>query len=174
IKLNPAGTTVIQGLNDYEAFRIVNQALPLSPWMPQPVDSIPGYTFSQRITDEPLTFPITDDSPGFWSPLFHFIPVSVPSLDFVLYHHFSATHDLAVFTAFFLVSQLIPGSGGARRNIMYRDQPNHVGPRMAKVYTTGGRDGTGSSERRDVEYVEMKIGPMKEYLEKHFDYDFTL
>lgn len=44
---------------------------------------------------------------------------------------------------------------------MYRDQPNHVGPRMAKVYTTGGQDGKGSSERRDVEYVEMKIGPMK-------------
>lgn len=44
---------------------------------------------------------------------------------------------------------------------MYRDQPNHVGPRMAKVYTTGGREGKGSSERRDVEYVEMKIGPMK-------------
>lgn len=46
---------------------------------------------------------------------------------------------------------------------MYRDQPDarEGEKRLAKVYTTGGREGKGSGERRDVEWVEMKVGPMR-------------
>lgn len=57
--------------------------------MDQPIDSIPGYTFSQRITDDPLDGEEPSKWSGFWSPLFHFLPISVPELDLKLYHHFS-------------------------------------------------------------------------------------
>lgn len=44
--------------------------------------------------------------------------------------------------------------------------------RRAKVYTTGGHEGKGSSEGRDVDWVEMQVGTMKEYLKKEFGFGF--
>lgn len=75
---------------------------------------------------------------------------------------------LASFTAFWLITKIIPNSGGARRSMMYAEKPGM--PRKAKVYTTGGEESNGSQEGRDVEWVPMETGPMREYLIKHFGY----
>ncbi|KAJ7499872.1 arylamine N-acetyltransferase 1 [Mycena latifolia] len=168
---DPAGETIM-GLNDFEAYRLVYETLPLSPNMTKPVDTIPGYTLYRRIAPVGTshTLPITDASPGYWTPLFHFLLASVPLADFMLYHHFSASHELAAFTAFWLVTRIIPGSGGARRSMMYAEKEGEG--RRAKVYTTGGPEGQGSEAGRDVEWVEMETGPMKEYLAREFGFKF--
>ncbi|KAJ6579627.1 arylamine N-acetyltransferase 1 [Mycena vulgaris] len=168
---DPAGETIL-GLNDFEAYRLVHEVLPLSPHTTPPVDSIAGYTLSRRIAPvgTPHTLPITTTSPGYWSPLFHFHLISVPLPDFMLYHHFSASHELAAFTAFWLITRLIPGGRGARRQMMYAEKAGEG--KRAKVYTTGGPEARGSDEGRDVEWVEMETGPMKEYLAREFGFKF--
>ncbi|KAJ6615460.1 hypothetical protein B0H10DRAFT_1801372 [Mycena sp. CBHHK59/15] len=168
---DPAGETIM-GLNEYEAYRLVHEHLPLSPHMTRPVDSVPGFTLYRRIAPvgTPHTLPVTPASPGFWTPLFHFHLLSVGVYDFALYHHFSASHETAAFTAFWFVTRVIPGSGGARRSMMYADKEGHG--RRAKVYTTGGLEARGSDQGRDVEWVEMETGPMKAYLTREFGFRF--
>ncbi|GAA5971583.1 hypothetical protein JCM11641_000650 [Rhodosporidiobolus odoratus] len=165
------GETVL-GLNQYEAFRLEHEYLPLSPNHTQPIDNIKGWTLYRYITppDTPISLPLQSDAPGFFSPQFHFYPISIGLLDFRLYHHFSASHELASFTAFWLVTKLIPGTGGARRSMLYADKPGEG--RRAKVYTTGGTEGKGSLQGRDVEWVEMETEPMKAYLRKEFGMGF--
>ncbi|KAF8173758.1 hypothetical protein K438DRAFT_1849925 [Mycena galopus ATCC 62051] len=168
---DPAGE-IISGLNEFEAYRLIYETLPLSPNMSQPIDTIPGYTLYRRIAPvgTPHVLPITAASPGYWSPLFHFLLISTPLADFRLYHHFSASHEMAAFSAFWLITRIIPGSGGARRSMMYAETEGK-GTR-AKVYTTGGPEAQGSEEGRDVEWVEMETGPVKEYLTKEFGFKF--
>ncbi|KAK7053740.1 peptidase-S9 domain-containing protein, partial [Favolaschia claudopus] len=168
---DPEGETIL-GLNDFEAYRLVYEILPLSPNMTPPVDNIPGYTLYRRFgpVGTPHTLPISADSPGYWSPLFHCFLVSVPIADFMLYHHFSASHELAAFSAFWLITRIIPGSGGARRSMMYAEKEGQG--KRAKVYTTGGFEGRGSEEGRDVEWVDMETGPVKEYLTREFGFKF--
>lgn len=74
-----AHNETVSGANEFEAYQLRNEVIPLSSWMPRPVDEIPGWTFYRYITPvgTPVTLPITDATPGFWSPLFHFLPISV-------------------------------------------------------------------------------------------------
>ncbi|KAJ7672256.1 arylamine N-acetyltransferase 1 [Mycena polygramma] len=168
---DPAGE-IIAGLNEFEAYRLVYEELPLSPHMTKPVDNIAGYTLYRRIAPvgTPHALPITANSPGYWSPLFHFHLISVATADFKLYHHFSASHEMAAFTAFWLITRLIPGSSGARRSMMYAEKAGEG--KRAKVYTTGGPEAQGSDEGRDVEWVDMETGAVKEYLAKEFGFKF--
>ncbi|KAJ7695849.1 arylamine N-acetyltransferase 1 [Mycena olivaceomarginata] len=144
-----AGETIL-GLNDFEAYRLSYEELPLSPHMTPPVDNIPGYTLYRRIAPvgTPHALPITPNSPGYWSPLFHFLPVSVPLADFALYHHFSASHEMASFTA-------RRGRARGRRCI------RRVGRRRR-----------GATRAGDVEWVEMDTGTVKAYLTKEFGFKF--
>ncbi|TKA55044.1 hypothetical protein B0A53_02519 [Rhodotorula sp. CCFEE 5036] len=171
----------VLGLNPYEAFRLVHEQLPLGPQQSAPIDSLPGWTMYRLIRPcppapsvlEPLSLPLPSDdvlrSQGaYWTPQFHFHLQSVPLLDYRLYHHFSASHNIGSFYAFFLVTRLLPGTGGARRSLMYADKEGQ--PRRAKVFTTGGDDAKGSLESRDVEWVDMEVGPMKRYLAKEFGF----
>ncbi len=68
------------------------------------------------------------------------------------------------------MTKVIPNSGGARRSLMYQDKEGL--PRRAKVYTTGGEEAQGSEAGRDVEWVDMKVGPFKAFLAKEFEYKF--
>ncbi|BGP23037.1 arylamine N-acetyltransferase [Rhodotorula toruloides] len=171
VKLS-SGETVL-GLNEYEGFKIVNEQLPLSPHQTPPIDTMPGWTFYRFIPppNTPLSLPIDDSTPGYWSPQFHFHLLSIPLLDYRLLHHFSATHEVGSFYAFWLVTRLLPGTGGARRSMMFAEKEGQD-VRRAKVYTTGGHDGKGCLEGRDVEWVDMETGPMREYLEREFGYKF--
>jgi len=172
-RIKLANNETVLGLNPYEAFTLQHEHLPLLSSQTQPIDPGPeGWTLSRRITPpgQPVSLPISSSSPGYWSPLFHFQVMSASLLDFRLYHHFSASHDLAVFTAFWLVTKLIPDSGGARRSMLYADREGKG--RRAKVYTTGGHEAKGSLEGRDVEWVDMETSVMKEYLKKEFGFGF--
>lgn len=144
--------------------------------MPKPIDFIDGWTLYRRITPTgtPITLPIDETTPttgAYWSPLFHMLPISVPVLDFQLFHHYSASHPLASFTAFWLVTKLIPGGGGARLSMMYTEREGDE-EKKAKVYVTGGEEGQGSEEGREVRWVPMQTEPMREFLAKEFDYKF--
>ncbi|KAF7297410.1 Peptidase-S9 domain-containing protein [Mycena indigotica] len=164
---NPDGETVL-GLNEFEAYRLLHEDLPLNANVARPIDNIPGYTLYKRIAPvgTSISLPVTDESPGYWSPQFHFYLISVTKPDFMLYHHYSATHVNASFTAFWLVTKLIPGGKGARLQMMYADKEGEG--RRAKVYITGGPEAQGSLAGRDVQWVDMETGPMKEFLVKHF------
>lgn len=142
--------------------------------MPKPIDTIAGWTLYRRVAPEgEAVFPINATSPtAHWTPHFHFLPISIPVLDIQLYNHYSATHDLAFFTGHWLVTRVIPGTQGARRTMMYRERPDQPGKRLAKLVTTGGVEAKGSTASRDVEWVEMETGPMKECLEKEFGFKF--
>jgi len=67
--LKLADEYVVPGLNSYEAFRLKKEQLPLSPWMPKPIDSIEGYTVSRWVTPvgTKIAFPITAETPGYWT-----------------------------------------------------------------------------------------------------------
>ncbi|KAJ6483819.1 arylamine N-acetyltransferase 1 [Mycena vitilis] len=162
---DPAGE-IIAGLNEFEAYRLVHEELPLSPHMTKPVDNIAGYTLYRRIAPvgTPHAVPITANSPG------STVVWSFGAADFKLYHHFSASHEMAAFTAFWLITRLIPGSNGAHRSMMYAEKVGEG--KRAKVYTTGGPEARGSDEGRDVEWVDMETGAVKEYLAKEFGFKF--
>ncbi|KAJ7054679.1 arylamine N-acetyltransferase 1 [Mycena amicta] len=163
LSTDPQGE-IILGLNEFEGYRLIHEHLPLNPNVARPIDSIPGYTLYRRVAPvgTSLSLPITDDSPGYWSPQFHFYLISVSKPDFMLYHHYSASHPNASFTAFWLVTRLIPGGKGARLQMMYADKEGEG--RKAKAQ--------GSLEGRDVQWVDMETGPMKEFLVKNFGYRF--
>lgn len=42
----------------------------------------------------------------------------------------------------------------------------------AKIHTTGGDESNGGTQERDVEFIEMKIGPMKAHLIKEWGFIF--
>lgn len=178
----------VLGLNPYEAFRLVHEELPLGSHQTAPIDTLPGWTMYRLIRPGPPSSASTDSTPtrlaplalplpsdevlrsegAYWTPQFHFHLLSVPLLDYRLYHHFSASHSVGSFYAFFLVTRLLPGTGGARRSLMYADKEDQ--PRRAKVFTTGGDEARGSLESRDVEWVDMEVGPMKRYLAREFGF----
>lgn len=47
------------------------------------------------------------------------------------------------------------------------------GRRRAKVYTTGGEEGRGRKEGRDIVWVNMEVGAMRDYLAKEFEFRFA-
>jgi len=142
--------------------------------VPKPIDSVPGWTLYRRVAPAgEAVFPINPASPAaHWTPHFHFKLISIPTLDIQLYNHYSATHHLAFFTGHWLVTRALPGTGGARRSMMFRERPGQTGKRTAKLATTGGTEARGSTESRDVEYVEMETGPVKEVLAREFGFKF--
>lgn len=105
-------------------------------------------------------------------PLYHFHLASLSNANLGLLHHYSATHELAAFTAFFLVTKLVPGTGGARRSLMFGKKDVEAGRTKAKVHTTGGSEAQGSTEARDVEWVEMETGTMRDFLAREWGFRF--
>lgn len=77
----------------------------------------------------------------------------------------------SAFTSFWLITRLIPNTNGARLSMMYTEQPGDE-RKCAKVYITGGEEGQGSQEGREVRWVKMETGEMRAFLEKEFGYKF--
>lgn len=92
VPLKLAAETVVPGLNSYEAFRLVKEELPLSQGMAKPIDNIEGYTVSRWVTPPgvKIQLPIVEgQTEGYWSPFYHFLPLSIPLLDHGMYHWYS-------------------------------------------------------------------------------------
>lgn len=144
-----------------------------------PIDVIPGWTIYQRVQPKgvPVSLPIVDDAPGHWSPLCHWLLNSVSLRDVEEYNFYSAAHQKAAFPGFLLVTRLLPGTGGARRSLMCMTEHLEAAQKRgevgrAKVHTTGGTAGEGGDEERDVEWVEMETGKLREHLEKDWGFKF--
>ncbi|KAK7057542.1 UPF0029 domain-containing protein [Favolaschia claudopus] len=168
------GATVA-GLNARESWTIRNEPLPHDPADSPPIDVIPGWTMYRRTPTSPGskfdTHPNVPDvaTPSIWAHQFHFILASITIRDIGLYDHYSQNHPLAAFTGFFLVTRILPGTGGARRSVMFAEHMVKDGVRRAKVHTTGGDAGDGP---RDIEYIPMETGPMRAFLEREFGFVF--
>ncbi|KAJ7188646.1 arylamine N-acetyltransferase 1 [Mycena filopes] len=170
------GATVA-GLNPFEAWTMRHQPLPHDPADTPPIDIIPGWTMYRRTSSLPSGFTShpnapTPDEPSIWAHQYHFLLASITVRDIGLYDHYSQAHGLAAFTGFFLVTKLLPGTGGARRSVMFAEHMVKAdGVRRARVHTTGGTQGDAAGPR-DIEYVAMQTGPMREFLEKEFGFVF--
>ncbi|KAJ7733545.1 arylamine N-acetyltransferase 1 [Mycena maculata] len=167
------GATVA-GLNPYEAWTLRYEPLPHEPADTPPIDIIPGWTMYRRTPPLGSSFPSAPDAntPSAWAHQFHFILASITVRDIGLYDHYSQAHPLAAFTGFFLVTRLLPGTGGARRSVMFAEHMAHGGVRNARVHTTGGAQGDAGGPR-DIEYVPMETGPMRVFLEREFGFVFN-
>ncbi|KAJ7287234.1 arylamine N-acetyltransferase 1 [Mycena rebaudengoi] len=106
------------------------EPLPHDPADEPPIDVIPGYTIYRRTpppppsSSSPATFacyPAPPDltTPSIWAHQAHFLLASITIRDIGLYDHYSQAHPLAAFPNFFLVTRLLPGTGGARRSVMF-------------------------------------------------------
>ncbi|KAJ7072645.1 arylamine N-acetyltransferase 1 [Mycena amicta] len=165
------GATVL-GLNPFEAWTIRHEPFPHEPEDPAPIDVIPGWTMYRRTPLPGSSFAGVPDPTlaSEWVHQYHFLLSSITVRDIGLFDYYSQAHPLAAFTGFFLVTRLLPGTGGARRSVMFAEHMAKDGKRLAKVHTTGGLDNTGAP--RDVEYVPMETGPMRCFLEKEFGFVF--
>ncbi|KAJ7209729.1 arylamine N-acetyltransferase 1 [Mycena pura] len=164
------GATVL-GLNPFEAWTMRHEPFPHEPEDTPPIDVIAGYTMYRRTPPTGGAFSTVPDmtTPSKWSHQYHFLLSSITVRDIGLFDYYSQAHPLAAFTGFFLVTRLLPGTGGARRSVMFAERMAKDGKRLAKVHTTGGVAGDGP---RDVEYVPMETGPMKAFLEREFGFIF--
>ncbi|KAJ6495770.1 arylamine N-acetyltransferase 1 [Mycena vitilis] len=164
------GATVA-GLNPFEAWTIRNEPLPHDPADTPPIDVILGWTMYRRTPPKGESFsgPPDAETRSTWAHQFHFLLASITVRDIGLYDHYSQAHPLAAFTGFFLVTRLLPGTGGARRSVMFAEHMAKDGVRRARVHTTGGAADDGP---RDIEYVPMETGPMRAFLEREFGFVF--
>jgi hypothetical protein len=166
------GATVA-GLNPFEAWTIRHEPLPHEQADTPPIDVIPGWTMYRRTPPAGDSFPFPDapdaTTPSTWAHQYHFLLASITVRDIGLYDHYSQAHPLAAFTGFFLVTRLLPGTGGARRSVMFAEHMARDGARQARVHTTGG---TAGKAPRDIEYVPMETGPMRAFLEREFGFVF--
>jgi hypothetical protein len=166
------GATVA-GLNPFEAWTIRHEPLPHEQADTPPIDVIPGWTMYRRTPPAGCSFPFPDApdaaTPSTWAHQYHFLLASITVRDIGLYDHYSQAHPLAAFTGFFLVTRLLPGTGGARRSVMFAEHMARDGARQARVHTTGG---TAGKAPRDIEYVPMETGPMRAFLEREFGFVF--
>lgn len=90
--------TIIRGLGKYEAFRLTFGPLPSDSNTPIPIDSFPGWTLMRRVPEgKEIVLPITDESNGFWSPLYFFHLNSLSLIDFDLCNLYSQSNPNAAF-----------------------------------------------------------------------------
>jgi hypothetical protein len=148
-----------------------HETFPHEPADTPPIDVIPGYTMYRRTPLDGGKFSTVPDAdtPSIWAHQYHFLLASITVRDIGLFDFYSQAHPLAAFTGFFLVTRLLPGTGGARRSVMFAEHMARDGVRRARVHTTGGAAGDGA---RDIEYVPMETGPMRAFLEREFGFMF--
>ncbi|KAJ7818194.1 arylamine N-acetyltransferase 1 [Mycena olivaceomarginata] len=159
------GATVA-GLNPFEAWTIRHEPLPARPGRHAAhryhlrLDDVSAHCTPRGLQIRILPNAPDTDTPSTWAHQYHFLLASITVRDIGLYDHYSQAHPLAAFTGFFLVTRLLPGTGGARRSVMFAE---HM------VKSDGARRARGP---RDIEYVEMETGPMREFLEREFGFVF--
>lgn len=132
-----------------------------------------------------LEYPKTDTSANLrqpcWSPVYAFVQQTVSYNDFAVYNHYNSTHPAATFVNFFVATQL--RKDGTRLTLSFSEKAasgnanGHAGKRMAKLAVSGGAVAKPGKEAdlkqpRDVQYIEMKVGQIKEVLEREFGFRF--
>jgi len=107
------------------------------------------------------------------SPVYSFALASVPFVDFRVLNTFQFASEHARFRTFFVATILRPD--GERRTLQYLDgmeDPQHEGRHAAKLCTTTAVVEGKREDEKDVEWVEMRVGPVREVLEREFGMRF--
>ncbi|GAA6048239.1 hypothetical protein JCM3770_006498 [Rhodotorula araucariae] len=101
------------------------------------------------------------------SPVYSFALQSVPFVDFRVLNTFQFASEHARFRTFFVSTRL--RKNGERRTLQYMDgMTDPQGRRAAKLYTTTAVVEGQREEEKDVEWVEMRVGPVKRVLEAEY------
>lgn len=136
-----------------------------NPGVPLPPSSVPLFpdTTTHYILSR-LAF-ATPTSRPYWTPLYTFPLLNAAAPDFVVYNHYNSTHPSAAFTRFLVCSKVL--EGGKRRSIYYKEGMRKEGEvgEWAKLVTVGGGL---AKEEESVEWVRMRVGDLKEVLEREF------
>ncbi|KPV75533.1 uncharacterized protein RHOBADRAFT_44040 [Rhodotorula graminis WP1] len=107
------------------------------------------------------------------SPVYSFALASVPFVDFRVLNTFQFASEHARFRTFLVATILRPD--GERRTLQYLDgmeDPQHEGRRAAKLYTTTAVVEGKREDEKEVEWVEMRVGAVREALEREFGMRF--
>ena len=94
-------------------------------------------------------------------------------VDFRVLNTFQFASEHARFRTFFVATILRPD--GERRTLQYLDgmeDPQHEGRHAAKLCTTTAVVEGKREDEKDVEWVEMRVGPVREVLEREFGMRF--
>ncbi|CEQ39935.1 SPOSA6832_01509, partial [Sporobolomyces salmonicolor] len=159
-------------LSPYESFLLRFEKLPIGD-LPTIPDPPAGFTLYRRVTDTPIRAPeLADSGPGYWTPCIHCTVATVAPEDIVMGDYFNSTHPTAPWANIFIVSVLLAPSG-ARKTLVHgipaidQEAPLHPeGKKLAKLYTKEAILG----REYDVEWVVFETGPIREVLEREFNF----
>lgn len=105
------------------------------------------------------------------SPLYSFVLQSVAAVDFGVLNNYQYSSTNSRFRTMLVSTLLRPN--GERRTLVYLDgMTDDRGEKAAKVYTTTAVVEGKREEETDVEWVPMRVGPMKKVLERDFGMRF--
>ncbi|KAM0747432.1 cysteine proteinase [Meredithblackwellia eburnea MCA 4105] len=108
----------------------------------------------------------TPEGESYWTPLYAFLISPLTTQDFVVLNHYNSTHPSAIFKNFFLVTRL--QEGGGRKTFFFKepmsDPKGELNGRICGKLQESSFEGKKVRE----EWVEMKVGPVREALEKEF------
>ncbi|GAA5987844.1 hypothetical protein JCM5350_003169 [Sporobolomyces pararoseus] len=162
-------------LSKSESFMIKFEKMPVGE-LTTYADPPDGFTLYRRVVDvgyEIVDHRTASEGPGYWTPCIHCSVASMSPEDIVMGDFFNSRHPTAPWASIFLVSKLLPT--GARRTLCHgipaidQHAPVHPdGKKLAKLYSKEGIKG----EEYDVDWVVFETGPMREVLEKEFNFRF--
>ncbi|GAA5824164.1 hypothetical protein JCM11251_001549 [Rhodosporidiobolus azoricus] len=103
----------------------------------------------------------------YWSPVYTFHLQSVPFRDFITYNHFQSTHPGARFRTFFVAT--VQHQNGERSTLRWEERLKDEQGRKRARFSRTSRPEEGKRESEvDGRWVEMRVGPVREVLEKEF------
>ncbi|GAA5900398.1 uncharacterized protein JCM6883_002830 [Sporobolomyces salmoneus] len=162
-------------LSKSESFLIRFETMPVGDLTTYP-DPPDGFTLYRRVVDEGVEINdhcVAESVPGYWTPCIHCSVASMSPEDITMADFFNSCHPDAPWASIFLVSILLPN--GARRTLCHgvpaidRAAPPHPeGKKLAKLYS---KEGIKGSEF-DIEWIAFETGPIREVLEKEFNFRF--
>ncbi|GJN89304.1 hypothetical protein Rhopal_002284-T1 [Rhodotorula paludigena] len=151
-----ASQTSIPAADYYELHR--TDRLPGSDPSLQP-DMPPYWTVWRRNTSA--------SGSSYMSPVYSFALQSVAFVDFKVLNNFQFSSLEARFRTFLVATNL--HNNGERRTLQFDDSSKDPqGRRAAKLYTTTAVVEGQREQEKDVEWIEMRVGPVKRVLERDF------
>lgn len=109
----------------------------------------------------------SESGSSYMSPVYSFALQSVAFVDFKVLNNFQFSSLEARFRTFLVATNL--HKNGERRTLQFDDSSKDPqGRRAAKLYTTTAVVEGQREQEKDVEWIEMRVGPVKRVLERDF------
>lgn len=149
----------IPGPTPCAPYKILHAPLPFNTPSALPPDSPLHWTIYRQSSSPSSPKP-------FWKPLLTFPLISTPAMDNAVRNHYISSHPASSFRALFLATRLREDGSRATFTFSGKTRQERVGERRGKLQRT-------KVEGEKVEeWVEMKIGPVREVLEREFGFAF--